>query len=85
MAELARIELKKGEEEKLLKDLEKILAHFEELNEVDTKAVEPMVGGTFLTNISRQDGEGERLPGDKAVAAFPETQKGFLKIPPVFE
>lgn len=85
LAELTRIELKKEEEEKLLKDLEKILAHFEELKEVDTDGILPIVGGAFSNNVLREDGEGECLPAGKSIEQFPERERGFLKIPPVFE
>ncbi|PIV64898.1 MAG: Asp-tRNA(Asn)/Glu-tRNA(Gln) amidotransferase GatCAB subunit C, partial [Candidatus Nealsonbacteria bacterium CG01_land_8_20_14_3_00_12] len=47
LAELSRIELNKESEEKLLKDLQKILAYFEELKEVDIENIEPMAGGTI--------------------------------------
>jgi len=55
LAELSRIELKKESEEKLLKDLQKILAYFEELESVDTENIEPMTGGTIEKNIFRED------------------------------
>jgi aspartyl-tRNA(Asn)/glutamyl-tRNA(Gln) amidotransferase subunit C len=84
LASLARIELKKGEEERLLSDLEKILGHFEELKEIDTENVPPMSGGTFEKNILRANGEGRALPRDGAISDFPESKNGFLKIPPVF-
>lgn len=84
LAGLARIELKDAEKEKLLGDLTNILNHFEELKEVDTKNVEPMTGGTLLTNIERKDEiDTERL--GKGKSGFPETKKGYLKVPPVFE
>ena len=92
LAELSRIELDKKGEDKLLRDLEKILAHFEELKEVDTKDVEPMAGGTFLANIYRQDVDlsglnaGTRGQQTKRLKeAFSEKEDGYLKIPPVFE
>ena len=86
LAELARIELKKEEEGKLLKDLEKILGHFEELKEVDTDDVLPMSGGTFSKNVLRgDDSENTKLAGEKSVEQFPEKESGFLKVPPVFE
>jgi len=86
LAALARIELKKGEEEKLLEDLRKILNHFEELKEVDTENVAPLSGGTELKNVFRADEVKEdRLRGDKPVEAFPEKENGYLKTPPVFE
>lgn len=85
LANLARIELDPREEEKLLKDLQKILDYFEELKTLDTKNVEPLTGGTRLKNVFRDDGERENTNHGAGVEAFPETHDGFLKIPPVFE
>lgn len=86
LGELARIEIPSRDEKKLLQDLEKILAYFEELKEVDTASVEPVSGGTFSKNVFRTDELGEnRLLAEKAVVQFPEKDKGFLKVPPVFE
>jgi aspartyl-tRNA(Asn)/glutamyl-tRNA(Gln) amidotransferase subunit C len=84
LAGLARIELKKEEEEKLLKDLEEILKYFEELKEIDTTGVSPMAGGTFTENVFRED-EKKNLGSKNITDSFPETKDGFLKIPPVFE
>ena len=85
LADLARIELHAHEEEKLLKDLEEILAHFEELKEVNTENVAPVAGGTELQNIFREDEVREdRLKPDEARDAFPETEEEYVKVPPVF-
>lgn len=86
LAKLARLELKAHEEEKLLKDLEKILEHFRELEELNTKNVAPMAGGTDFKNVMRPDEVREdRLRRDEAITAFPEQEGGYLKVPPVFE
>ena len=86
LAALARIELHEREEEKLLKDLEKILAHFEELKEVNTESVVPMAGGTESKSVTREDGgTAQPLSADAAADAFPEKERRYLKIPPVFE
>lgn len=85
LAELARLELDPKEEEKLLNDLQKILAHFEELKSLDTSAVEPMNGGTDLKNMFREDGERENTDAGGGVEDFPESEGGFLKVPPVFQ
>lgn len=92
---LSRIELDEKSEEKLLKDLQKILEYFDELKEVDTENIEPMAGGTIEKNVFREDGfiEADRrgkenLEADlrgKLIDQFPEEENGFLKIPPVFE
>lgn len=90
LADLARLELSDKEEGKFLVDLEKILNHFKELQGLDTEGVEPMAGGIQLKNVLRED-ESFRVIEDKEretkniIEAFPETEKGYLKIPPVFD
>lgn len=85
LAELARLELTKGTENKLLKDLENILNYFDELKEVNTDEVKPMTGGTESVNVWREDETQNRIPNGKALGQFPERAKGYLKVPPVFE
>lgn len=86
LSDLARLENNPAEAEKLMADLEKILGHFEELSHLDTGKVEPLTGGSFNRDVLRPDSlEINHLNGDKAKEAFPEKDKGFLKVPPVFE
>lgn len=85
LAELARIELDPKEEEKLLKDLASIIDYIKELQELDTANVEPMTGGTDLRNVFRGDTERENTDCGAGIEAFPESEDGFLKVPPVFE
>lgn len=89
---LARIEEKDPKRrEKLLKDLSKILDYFNELKEVDTQNVEPMSGGTFLTDIMRddsvkyRDGREHEKQRTASTEQFPHQENDYLKIPPVFE
>jgi aspartyl-tRNA(Asn)/glutamyl-tRNA(Gln) amidotransferase subunit C len=76
--------------EKLLKDLSKILDYFNELEEVNTQNVEPMSGGTFLTDIMRDDWEKYRdvhkhdAQREVSIKQFPRKENDYLKIPPVF-
>ena len=85
LASLARIELDRREEEKLLWDLQKILEHFQELQELDTSNTPPLTGGTELINAFREDEERENTNQRAGTEAFPEKESGYLKIPPVFE
>ncbi len=96
LAELARVEVNEKEERKLLEDPQKILDYFEELKTLDTSKIEPLTGGLELKNIFREDEGRENPEAEQArygagtdqgegVDAFPETENGFLKIPPVFE
>jgi len=83
LATLARMELTDREEEKLLKELQRIVEHFKELQEVDTEHVAPMSGGTNLMNIFRNDKTKKSTPA-KSTEGFPEREDGYLKVPPVF-
>ena len=51
LAALSRIDIDPKKEEKLLGNLEKILAYFEELKAVDTDGIEPAAGGATRTNV----------------------------------
>jgi len=84
---LSRLEIPENEEERLLNDLEKILKHFEELKEINTDNIEPMSGGTFSKNILREDIPQPIFESvkDNLLKQFPEKEKRFLKIPPVFQ
>jgi len=89
---LARIEEKDAKRRgKLLKDLSKILDYFNELKEVNTENVEPLSGGTFLTDIMRSDEKkyrGNNEHGEqrkKSIEQFSRKENDYLKIPPVFE
>lgn len=89
LAGLARIELTAAESKRFLKDLEKILGHFEELMTLDTKKVEPVAGGTSLQNVFREDTVDFAHRSDavshegRIMGAFPEEEKGYLKVPKV--
>ncbi|MBI3046384.1 MAG: Asp-tRNA(Asn)/Glu-tRNA(Gln) amidotransferase subunit GatC [Candidatus Harrisonbacteria bacterium] len=84
LAELARIDLKAGEEGKLLKDLGAILDYFKELQSVNTDGVAPMTGGTEFKNVLREDAAGGTDDTGKGSDAFPDKQGSYLRVPPVF-
>ncbi len=85
LAELGRIELDPKEEEKLLKDIGNMLEHFKELENLKTSDVAPVTGGSDLKNVFREDDRPENTNRGVGVDAFPESENGFLKVPPVFE
>ncbi len=89
---LSRMEEKdQNRRTKILKDLSKILDYFNELKEVDTENIEPMSGGTFLSDVLRVDEEkyrdvsSKKEQRDMAVDQFPRNENGYLKVPGVFE
>jgi len=84
LAELARIKLFEGSEEKLLHDAEEILSYFEELKQVNTDDIEPMTGGTDIKNAAREDSRSEELLRD-GVQDFPVSHDGYLEVPSIMK
>lgn len=88
---LARIEeeIDPVRREKLIFDLSKILDHFSQLQEVDTEGILPLAGGTYESNIWREDVPEEQRVVDISIpqelqSQFPEREQSHLKVPPVF-
>ncbi len=86
LAELARLEFKEAEKDKFVVDLGNILNYFKELESVDVSGVMPMTGGTASRNVFRDDATLPATFQDRKdiVAGFPEEERGYNKIPPVF-
>lgn len=91
LAELARLELTEVESKKYLKDLKNIFEYFKDLQTVDTSAIMPMTGGTFAHDVFRDDvvdfdkkSKSTDSEG-RIIDEFPKTERGYLKVPKVFE
>lgn len=89
VAELAYLELTAQEEVRMQHDLNAILDYVAQLNELDTSAVEPMaqvaevLGGA--SRDLRTDLPRPSLPRNRVMAAAPETDGTFFKVPKVIE
>mgnify|MGYP001613486797 CR=1 FL=1 len=86
LSRLSRVALSEEEKISVSADLEKILAHFEELKELNTDGVLPVLGGGEEKNILRNDEDEVKVPSsrDALIRAFPERDGDFLKVPAVF-
>jgi aspartyl-tRNA(Asn)/glutamyl-tRNA(Gln) amidotransferase subunit C len=89
VAELAYLELSPDEETRMQRDLNAILDYVAQLNELDTSAVEPMaqvaeVLGNASTSL-RADTPVKCLQREAVMAAAPETDGVFFKVPKVIE
>src|ERR1017187_2557028 len=93
VAELANLDLTAGEVPRLQRDLNAILGHVAQLNEVDTKGVPAMAqvgemlgvepvrtGATLRTDELRPS-----LDRKAVMAAAPESDGRFFKVPKVIE
>ena len=88
MADLANLRLSDGEIERLSHDLDEILTHIEQLNELDTSGVEPMAQVLYdaeETATLREDREVTPLSNQDALANAPASGAGYFKVPKVIE
>jgi aspartyl-tRNA(Asn)/glutamyl-tRNA(Gln) amidotransferase subunit C len=91
VAELASLELTAEEEIRMLRDLNAILEHISQLNELDTLAVAPMAQVSEVINESqtaivlRPDEVLPCLDRARVMASAPETDGTFFKVPKVIE
>jgi aspartyl-tRNA(Asn)/glutamyl-tRNA(Gln) amidotransferase subunit C len=91
VAELASVELTAEEETRMLRDLNAILEHVAQLNELDTAAVPPMaqvsevLGAGEEKTFLRADEVVPSLDRERVMAYAPETDGVFFKVPKVIE
>jgi len=85
MAHLSRLELDEKNTEKMLEDMNGILAFVEKLNEVDTDGVEPLTTMSLEVNALREDEITPHLPHDQALKNAPKKDNDYFKVPKVME
>lgn len=92
VAELASLELTDAEEQRLGRDLNAILAYVGQLSELDVEGVEPMSQVAEVlghaedpTGPLRPDSVTPSLDRGRVMAAAPETDGAFFKVPKVIE
>ena len=93
VAELANLELTAEEEPRMRHDLNAILGHIAQLDELDTAGVPAMAQvGEMLDGLLQDRGETLRedtvrpsIDRAKVMAAAPETDGRFFKVPKVIE
>ncbi len=87
IAALARLRLSAEEEETFAVQLSAILAHVEQLRELDVSAVEPMTHALAAGEASalREDATHESLPPEEALANAPAREGTCFKVPRIIE
>ncbi len=89
IAELARLGLAEEEVAKFQKNLDSILEFVEILKKVNVSGVEPMAQAVETENIWREDEADANSCGQQFREQFlknlPESEQGFIKVPPILE
>ncbi len=85
VARLARLSLTEEERVLFTEQLGQILADFTRLGELDLTAVAPTSNVMSASAALREDEVRPSLDRDEVLAAAPEAEEGFFKVPPVLE
>ncbi len=85
VAKLANLPLSSEEEKKYSEQLSKILEYIEQLNQVDTKDVEPTFDVSGQSNVEAKDEVGECLSQEDVLSNAPKKQNGFFVTKGVFD
>ena len=87
IADLAHLEITPEERQLFAPQIAEIVAYVEQLNEIDTSAIEPALGGLTpegeRTQTSRADELQPSLGQKVALAEAPDPAAGFFRVPKV--
>lgn len=87
LTQLSRIACTEEEQDSLLRDLEKVLAYFEQLEEIDTSNVAPCKHVLpNVVNVMREDVVGATLSREDFLRNAPSKPfAGMIRVPPVLK
>ena len=85
IAELARLEIPEAKLERLAGELSKVLDFAATLNRLDLAGLEPSQFAPGDAPLREDAVNGRRLSREAALAAAPDREDGFFRVPPVVE
>ncbi len=82
IAKLARIKLTEEEKEIYTNQFTSILGYFEQLKEVDTENITPLINANSATNIMREDiaSSCDLSVAQEIIAQFPDKKGNYVKV-----
>lgn len=83
IAKLARLSLTEEEVKEYGAQLDKVLNHFQQIAQIDTENVEPLVTPSEIEFFARSDEVKHELSTDEMLANAPEKAGNLFKVPPV--
>ena len=85
IAGLAQLTVDDETRQRLVVQLNDILAYIDKLNELDTTGIEPMMHAVPMTNVFRDDVVGESLDREKALMNAPKTDGEYFLVPRILD
>lgn len=85
LAHLARLEFDPAHEEQMLTDLNKILAWVDQLAQVDTEGVAPLVHLSHEINVLRDDEAHNTVSHQEGLLNAPRKDSDYFRVPKVLD
>lgn len=85
IAHLARLNVGPAEEADLLNSLSNVLTWMEQLSEIDTTGIEPLMHLSDEVNVLREDTPGQHLLREQALANAPQQNGVFFEVVKVMD
>lgn len=85
VAQLARLDLPDEELERVRRELNRIMDHFAELQQLDTSDVEQTSHAIRMTNVYRADATIPGLSAEAVIQNAPDGVEGFFRVPAFME
>ena len=85
LAHLARLEFDETKEQEMLKDLNEILNWVDQLRQLDTANVEPLVHMSEEVNVMREDVAQNTVSHEDALRLAPRKDSDYFRVPKVME
>lgn len=83
IAKLARLQISEVEAQEYSTQLGKALQHFEQIANVETNGVEPLITPVELEAFWREDVVDQKFTSDEMTANAPARAGNLFKVPPV--
>ncbi len=85
IAKLSRLALSENEADTFSGQLNSIIEYVEQLNKLDTGAVDPTSHVLPLKNVMRDDIPAASLPREEALKNAPDATEKFYRVPKIIE
>lgn len=85
IAHLSRLEIEDSKKDKILEDMNKLVAFVDKLKEIDTTDVEPLVNMSSEINVVREDQVSGEISPEAALQNGPVTEGNWFKVPKVIK
>jgi aspartyl-tRNA(Asn)/glutamyl-tRNA(Gln) amidotransferase subunit C len=85
IAHLARLEFEDASKEEIIKDMNRMLAFVEKLNELNTDGVEPLIYMNDDVDVMREDVTQTTVSQQEALKNAPKKDSDYFKVPKVID